>query len=398
MFLLYMHATHWGVQLFTATSGKNDHLKLIIFGYFAPLIAGGVLLLFMLKPLLAPRSKEETSRRLEKEDDPVLFDFVSRLCEVVGAPVPAEIRLDGRVNASAGFRNGRMAIFSRQLVLTIGAPLVAGLTLRQFTGVLAHEFGHFTQGSGMRLTYVVRSVQAWFARVVYERDAWDERLVRWSNLPLREVQGVFWMTQFCVWLGRRVLWVLMYAGHAVSCFMLRQMEFDADRCEAHVAGSETFVATAERLQILNVAWQGAMADTRHLLADGHLADDICELLLANVRQIPAEASEALRTAIAAEKTRWFHTHPCDAERIASARAENTEGVFRIDGPTTVLFECFPKLAREVSTAFYQDSLGANFASARLVPTATALSRQNTERQEAEIRDRFFGGVYNAVAR
>ena len=288
MYLLYMHATHWGLPLFAEKTGpgKNDQLKLIIFGYFAPLIAGGVLLLFMLKPLLAARPKGETSRRLEKEDEPVLFDFVSRLCEAVGAPVPAEIRIDGRVNASAGFRAGRMAIFSKQLVLTIGAPLVAGLTLRQFTGVLAHEFGHFTQGSGMRLTYVVRSVQAWFARVVYERDAWDERLVRWSQLPLREVQGIFWMTQFCVWLARRVLWALMYVGHAVSCFMLRQMEFDADRCEARVAGSETFVATAERLQILSVAWQRAMADTRHLMVDGHLADNICELLLANVSPNP----------------------------------------------------------------------------------------------------------------
>ena len=71
-------------------------------------------------------------------------------------------------------------------------------------------------------------------------------------------------------------------------------------------------------------------------------------------------------------------------------------MFRIDGPTTVLFECFPALAREVSTAFYEDSLGADFANARLVPTATALSRQNAEREESEIRDRFFGAVFNAL--
>jgi hypothetical protein len=35
---------------------------------------------------------------------------------------------------------------SRELVLTIDLPLVAGLTLKQFTGVLAHEFGHFSRG------------------------------------------------------------------------------------------------------------------------------------------------------------------------------------------------------------------------------------------------------------
>lgn len=53
-------------------------------------------------------------------------------------------------------------------MLTIGLPLVAGLSLQQLAGVLAHEFGHFSQGAGMRLTYIVRSINAWFLRVVYE--------------------------------------------------------------------------------------------------------------------------------------------------------------------------------------------------------------------------------------
>jgi len=33
----------------------------------------------------------------------------------------------------------------------------------------------------------------------------------------------------CVWLTRGVLWLLMAVGHGLSCFMLRQMEYDADR-------------------------------------------------------------------------------------------------------------------------------------------------------------------------
>lgn len=68
----------------------------------------------------------------------------------------------------------------------IGMPLVAGLDMRQFAGVLAHEFGHFSQGVGMRLTYIIRSISHWFTRVVYERDSWDEWLARSTdNLDLR---------------------------------------------------------------------------------------------------------------------------------------------------------------------------------------------------------------------
>lgn len=46
------------------------------------------------------------------------------------------------------------------------------LDLQQFAGVLAHEFGHFAQSSGMRLSYLIRSINHWFARVVFEEDQW----------------------------------------------------------------------------------------------------------------------------------------------------------------------------------------------------------------------------------
>ena len=61
-------------------------------------------------------------------------------------------------------------IFPSKKNLEIGLPLVNALTLSELKAVLAHEFGHFAQGTGMRITYVIRGVNAWFARTVYERD------------------------------------------------------------------------------------------------------------------------------------------------------------------------------------------------------------------------------------
>lgn len=59
------------------------------------------------------------------------------------------------------------------VVMILLPVLYLGLTVRQLAGVIAHEFGHFTQGTAMRLTYLVGQVNLWFARVVYQRDAWD---------------------------------------------------------------------------------------------------------------------------------------------------------------------------------------------------------------------------------
>ena len=67
------------------------------------------------------------------------------------------------------------------------------------------------------------------------------------------VQVVGCLSQGCVWLTRRLLWVLMMLGNAISCFLLRQMEFDADRYEARVAGSAAFESTALKLQGLGLA-------------------------------------------------------------------------------------------------------------------------------------------------
>ena len=132
-----------------------------------------------------------------------------------------------------------MGVHQKDLVLTIGLPLVAGMDLTMLTGVLAHEFGHFAQGTGMRLTYVIRSINGWFARVVYERDSWDQWLVDAQHTSEHwAISIIVALARLFVWMTRRILWVLMVIGHGVSSFMLRQMEFDADRYEARVSGSD----------------------------------------------------------------------------------------------------------------------------------------------------------------
>src|SRR5205085_783656 len=208
-------------------------------------------------------------RSLTPQSDPLLFEFVERICDLVGAAPPRRIDIDCDVNASASFRRGWLSLLSgRDLVLTIGMPLAAGLSLQQFAGVLAHEFGHFSQGAGMRLTYIIRSINFWFVRVVYQRDAWDEWLETAADELDIRVGWVIYVARACVWLTRRILWLLMYAGHLVAGFMLRQMEFDADKYETRLAGSHSFEATSRQLKLLGLAWRGAEHDLASHHRDG----------------------------------------------------------------------------------------------------------------------------------
>ena len=113
---------------------------------------------------------------LDPAVEPRVYQLVPAICIAVRARAPRRIELNCDLNASAHFDRGLRGFFRGDLMLTLGMPLLAGLTQREIAGVIAHEFGHFRQGAGMRISYLIRRVNGWFARVVYERDAWDEAI------------------------------------------------------------------------------------------------------------------------------------------------------------------------------------------------------------------------------
>ena len=181
VYLLLIVATAYGVYFHLTQNvgmleyGSGRGWLFVLLAYLTPLVAGATMVVFMIKPLFACPAKRDGLRSLNPEDEPILFNFVNRLCDTLGAPTPKRIEVDCDVNASARFRRGIFSvIMGNDLVLTIGMPLAAGMSVPQLAGILAHEFGHFSQGAGMRLTYLVRTISMWFTRVVYERDSWDE--------------------------------------------------------------------------------------------------------------------------------------------------------------------------------------------------------------------------------
>ena len=382
---IYWYATHAG-GIFENVRGRGAIVALIV--YLGPLIAGGILILFMIKPLFAGRPKHAEPRALDPDSEPLLFEFVRRLCRTLGAPVPSEIRVDTEVNASASFRRGFISLFTGDLVLTIGLPLVVGLNLRELTGVLAHEFGHFAQRAGMRTTYVIRTVNGWFMRVVYERDAWDEQLVEWSKEMDIRIGIIFYIARLFVWLTRQILWLLMVIGHAISCFMLREMEYDADRHETWLAGSKAFEKTSRRVIELSVAHQLAQRDLGTFWNEGRLPDNLPGLIQHNTDLFKKEIGELVHKEIDESKTGWFDTHPCGADRIARARAEKAEGIFHLEEPSDVLFSTFKALCCAASRDHYREVLGRGFKPDSVKPLEELISRQQKERAGGEALFRF----------
>jgi Zn-dependent protease with chaperone function len=370
--------------------GGGPGLLFRLVGYLGPAAAGGILVFFMVKPLLARQPKAVEPLTLDPMKEPLLFGFVEKICALVRAPMPSRIDVDCQVNASASLRRG---LWSRDLVLTIGMPLASGLDMRQFAGVLAHEFGHFAQGAGMRLTYVIRRINLWFARVVYERDRWDVQLDKTAKTADFRVAIVLQAARGCVWLTRRILWALMHAGHAISCFMMRQMEYDADAYEAKLAGSDAFASTAARLPVLNAATEFAYVDVQRSWSNNRLPENLPLLIDHKATALPPDVEREMSAARASARTGWFDTHPCDADRICAARRLNEPGVFRLARPAADLFADFDGLSKIVTRHQYEKLFGLEFADENLMP-AEEILRESAANTEAETGVRKFYGSAN----
>lgn len=357
-YAVYFYATHFTFLLTSREGGGRLYLVQLL-AYLTPLFVGVVLVFFMVKPLFARRAPHAQPLAMNPALNPALFALIAKICDTVDAPMPTRIDLNCDLNAAAGFRRGAFSLFGNDLVLTIGLPLVAGLNLREFAGVMAHEFGHFTQGFGMRLSYVIRSINGWFARVVFERDAWDVWLTQWAEEAEDwRIMILVNSARLGVWFSRFLLRLLMLTGHGVSCFLLRQMEYDADGYEIKLAGSATFETSVKRLRVLAEALGRSYKDMRTTWNKSRrLPDDFPAFLLQQETALPPALRTRIEDTVGLATTGLFDTHPSDGDRIRRARQAGEPGMFHLDQPATVLFANFDAVAKQVTLLHYTDDIG-----------------------------------------
>ncbi len=333
------------------------------------LFAGAFLVAFLVKPFFARRRTRSSALALNPGAEPLVVTFVGLVCDALGAAHPVRIEVDGRTNASAGFRGGWLGWLRGERVVTLGLPLVAVLDTRQFAGVLAHEFGHFNQGFAFRASHLVRALNAWLSRIAYDPDAWDAVLDRWQAAGRPGPGRIFVaLARLGVGLSRAVLKILVRLGHAASCSLLREMEYQADRAQIDLAGTRAFEQTAETVQLLREVARERYRLLRTRWDEGAALPDHLPAVVARdlARLAPEQRSRILDRARRAER-RPFETHPSVAERQSRARRIDAPGQVALDLPAAALFSDFDTLARQVTLLHYLEVLRLPRGRLRVAP-------------------------------
>jgi Zn-dependent protease with chaperone function len=319
-------------------------MRAIVLAFHATvLLAGAGVLLSTLLPIVRRRRPAALGWLVPPSEATVLYSFVARIAEVLGAPAPREIRLSIAANASAGYLGGLRGLLRKDLVLTLGAPLLSGLTMRQLAGVVAHELGHFSQRGGTLVRYFVGSFTNWCLEVVEVQTELGEmtgEVEPDDNGMVLLIRAVMGLVQK---LGTFVVWCFAILGLLLTTFVMRQQEYDADRYEVELAGSDAFRETMRRMVELGLGQQrifkrGISNLLAVLDAEEGVGNFAAEVVAA--ADIAREKSAKQIEKELVSPTGWFDTHPGNRARLAAVEQSSRPGIFHLRMPAYRLCPTF----------------------------------------------------------
>jgi len=391
---LYYHATE-NMDLVTHTR-IWERIALLASVYFAPLVFGTLLVIFMIKPLFAPRPVKAKAVSLNPYKEDVLFDFIHEISGIVKSPMPRRVEIDCHVNVTANFDIGFMSLYDEDLVLKLGLPLVAGLNTRQFAGVLARELGRYSQITGTRLPFIIRNINHWFSQIVRGRDVWDKKIENWSQDSHFAFRAVLHAARFFIWISRKILWIFMKIGHMASCSLMRRMDLHADGFQTRLTGTNQFLDTSVILNTLNVASEQASADLWETQKRGLVVDNLPDLILSKMYQMSPSTEARFKRQAVEVKTGFFDSRPSYRDRIVNAFKEDAQGIFKLDVPTKGLFSDFNNLSRQATEHHYQNDIGLPFKDDKRVSLQAFTRYRDDLLHGREGIERSFFDTFNAL--
>ncbi len=364
--LVYNHAIYNLIPI--PVVGVRAAIFAFFFFYIAPLVAGVVVLVVMIRPLLSIPWGRVNGTEVTREQAPLLYQLVERLCEATGAPMPKAIFVSNSANAFAALRSGIWSIPTGHVVLSIGMPLVATTRVDQLAGVIAHEFGHFNQKSAMGLTALVHFVNRWLVRACASSERADDFF---NDFRDRYRTGFFevlmFVMQFFIAIPRGILWLLLLFSCRLCSNLSWQQEYDADHTAARVIGSQRYSKTLRQIVLASTA----EGESLRLVAEkwglsNQLPVNFADLVAVTLERNRERLTSLAKSIFSKKDESVMSTHPPMKDRVNRLKEKEEPGAFECDFPSTELFADFEGMAGKASFAMFHQLVGKRISQAKYV--------------------------------
>lgn len=195
----------------------------------------------------------EGMKEISRSQHPRLFTMIDDIVKEAGTDFPKRVFISNQLNASVFYNSSFWSMFLPvRKNLHIGMGLVNASTEQELKGILAHEFGHFSQRS-MKVGSYVYNVNRIIYNLLYENTPFDEFMGKVGNSH--------YLMQLTVFVARLIIKgfqgiLKALYGYLNTSYMAlsREMEFHADAVAAQIVGSETLIASLSRMDLADNAY------------------------------------------------------------------------------------------------------------------------------------------------
>lgn len=259
-------------------SVRIGYMSLIIIMAALGVLGFGLMFGLYLIKFLFSRTQNINPERIEisSTEYPELYATIREVADATYCNMPKRIYLSPDVNACVFYNTSFWnLIFPTRKNLEIGVGLINSVTVDEFKGILAHEFGHFSQKS-MKVGSFVYVANTVLYNLAYQNDKWDEWVIKWTNVG--HVFGFFGAVTY--YFTNKVKLLLQYLFRVVNksnMELSRQMEFDADMLAGKYIGGEVFCSALRKIEFAGSTFESTKSILHTLYEENKKINDLYQI-------------------------------------------------------------------------------------------------------------------------
>ncbi|MFT3796718.1 M48 family metalloprotease [Flavobacterium sp.] len=391
-----------GYFAFKIIAIKPSFITLILgVGLFA---VGVFIVVFMLKFLFKKnRADYSNLTEIDTEQEPELHQMITDLVEQTQTKFPKRVYVSPEVNASVFYESSFWSMFLPvRKNLHIGLGLVNTTTVSELKGILAHEFGHFSQRL-MKVGSYVYNVNKVIHDILYDNAEYEQSMYQWANHS-----GYFALfTQIAVGFNKGVQGILRMMYNFVNVKHLalsRQMEFHADAIATHIVGSEPMIRSMRRMNLASESYDQVIAFYNNNFSEAYTTHNIFPQqtaalhfiasnnkipLVDGLPEVTPDFSERFNKSKLVFGNQW-NSHPSEDERIAAYQQLNVSTQNPDNRPANVLFRNLEALQKRVTGKLF---VGVAYPKERFIADVDAFSAYLIEDHQANKLPDLFNSYY-----